>query len=76
MCTVAIAMYMICGNISFFIIYVVDGGWSDWFAGNCTASCVKERTRFCNNPVPSCGGQNCTGQAVEIMKCIEFPCEG
>ena len=57
-------------------MYAVDGGWSDWLVGNCTVSCVKERTRLCNNPTPSCGGMNCSGQGVEIMKCSEFPCEG
>ena len=39
-------------------------------------SCVKERTRSCNNPEPSCGGKNCSGPAVETMKCNELPCEG
>ena len=54
----------------------VDGGWSDWLIGNCSALCFKEKTRNCNNPEPSCGGKNCSGSAVENMKCNEFPCEG
>ena len=56
--------------------FTVDGGWSDWILGNCSVSCVKERTRSCNNPEPSCGGKNCSGLAVETMKCTELPCEG
>ena len=59
-----------------FIDFTVDGGWSDWLIGNCSVSCVKERTRSCNNPEPSCGGKNCSGPAVETMKCNELPCEG
>ena len=63
-------------GVSDVVYNVVDGGWSDWLVGNCTASCVKNRTRLCNNPAPSCGGMNCSGLAEETMKCKEFPCEG
>ena len=56
--------------------FTVDGGWSDWLIGNCSVSCVKERTRSCNNPEPSCGGKKCSGLSIETMKCNELPCEG
>ena len=56
--------------------FTVDGGWSDWLLGNCSVSCVKEKTRSCNNPEPFCGGKNCSGPALETMKCNELPCEG
>ena len=39
-----------------------NGGWSDW--GACSAtSCgaAGTQTRTCNNPVPGCGGSECTG---------------
>ena len=39
-------------------------------------SCVKERTRSCTDPVPSCGGKNCNGPVEEIVTCDEFPCKG
>ena len=62
--------------LSFVIVYccIVDGEWSDWVVGNCTTSCVKEKTRECNNPAPSCGGKKCNGSALETLKCSEYPC--
>ena len=38
----------------------VDGGWSEW--GNWVQNgefCIKNRTRTCNNPIPSEGGAKC-----------------
>ena len=55
---------------------IVDGGWSNWSVGNCSVSCVKKKTRNCSNPVPSCGGKNCSGPAVEMVNCTESPCRG
>ena len=57
-------------------MYVVDGGWSNWSVGNCSVACVKNKTRSCSNPVPSCRGKNCSGPTVEVVECNEFPCEG
>ena len=57
-------------------MYVVDGGWSNWLVGKCSVTCIKNKTRSCSNPVPSCGGKDCSGPAVEVVKCNEFPCEG
>ena len=60
-------------------MYVVDGGWSNWSAGNCSKLCdhgTKEKTRSCSNPVPSCGGNNCIGETVETVECNTFHCIG
>ena len=60
-------------------ICIVHGGWSDWSVGNCSELCdggIENKTRICNNPVPSCGGINCVGEAVETMECNTLPCIG
>ena len=60
-------------------ILLVHGGWSNWSIGNCSELCdggIKNRTRSCNNPVPSCGGINCVGEAVETVECNTLPCIG
>ena len=46
----------------------IDGGWSDWGACACTpetddAATVGVQYRSCDNPSPSNGGADCTGQA-------------
>ncbi|XP_031556840.1 uncharacterized protein LOC116293538 isoform X2 [Actinia tenebrosa] len=53
--------------------------WSPWTP--CTATCgigMKNRTRFCNAPMPQFGGKSCAeqemGSAVEISKCYLMPC--
>ena len=58
---------------------IVDGGWSNWSVGNCSKLCdrgIKEKTRSCSNPAPSCGGNNCIGESVEIVECNTIPCIG
>ena len=55
-------------KIMYVYAYVVDGGWSNSSAGNCSKSCGggnKTRIRTCSNPAPSCGGNNCIGKSVE-----------
>ena len=41
----------------------VDGGWSEWTSlTTCSATCgggTQTRTRECNNPPLSCGGNDC-----------------
>ena len=58
----------------------VDGGWSNWSVGNCSVPCgdvgVKNKTRSCNNPAPSCGGIDCVGETVETVECNALPCIG
>uniref|UniRef100_A0A673FP30 A disintegrin and metalloproteinase with thrombospondin motifs 3-like n=1 Tax=Sinocyclocheilus rhinocerous TaxID=307959 RepID=A0A673FP30_9TELE len=50
-----------------------DGAWSAWSKyGSCSRSCgtgVRFRTRQCNNPVPSNGGQDCPGVNYEYQLC-------
>uniref|UniRef100_A0A8C1JR13 ADAM metallopeptidase with thrombospondin type 1 motif, 3 n=1 Tax=Cyprinus carpio TaxID=7962 RepID=A0A8C1JR13_CYPCA len=50
-----------------------DGAWSAWRKyGSCSRSCgtgVRFRTRQCNNPAPSNGGQDCPGVNYEYQLC-------
>ncbi|XP_077087671.1 A disintegrin and metalloproteinase with thrombospondin motifs 3 isoform X3 [Siphateles boraxobius] len=50
-----------------------DGAWGAWSKhGSCSRSCgtgVRFRTRQCNNPVPSNGGQDCPGVNYEYQLC-------
>lgn len=56
-----------------FQCFTVDGGFSKWQNwSDCSKTCsvgVQMRIRFCNNPVPQYGGQNCTGKFVETRNC-------
>lgn len=55
----------------------VDGGWSDWSCGACSADCgggTMTCTRSCNNPPPSCGGQVCSGGAGKTEACNTQAC--
>uniref|UniRef100_A0A8C6UHK7 ADAM metallopeptidase with thrombospondin type 1 motif, 3 n=1 Tax=Neogobius melanostomus TaxID=47308 RepID=A0A8C6UHK7_9GOBI len=55
-----------------------DGGWSSWSKyGSCSRSCgtgVRFRTRQCNNPAPSNGGQDCPGVNYEYQLCHTEDC--
>ena len=58
---------------------VVHGGWSNRSVGNCSElydSDLKNKTRSCSNPVPSCGGINCVGEIVETVECNTLSCKG
>ncbi|KAG1937220.1 A disintegrin and metalloproteinase with thrombospondin motifs [Pimephales promelas] len=50
-----------------------DGAWGAWSKyGSCSRSCgtgVRFRTRQCNNPIPSHGGQECPGVNYEYQLC-------
>jgi hypothetical protein len=56
----------------------VNGGWSEWTVGDCGgAACgfgEQLATRVCNNPVPSCGGAGCVGDASELQSCDMGDC--
>ena len=59
--------------------YIVDGGWSNWSTGNCSKLCGGgniTRIRTCNNPAPSCGGSDCSGDSEETVECNTIPCIG
>ena len=56
----------------------VDGQWSEWGAWSaCTATCgggQQTRTRLCNNPAPSGGGSDCTGDSQQTQACNTGAC--
>ncbi|XP_050393437.1 uncharacterized protein LOC126811666 [Patella vulgata] len=56
----------------------VNGNWGEWTRfSRCSASCgfgVKSRKRFCNNPSPANGGEDCPGSNIENRKCIFSKC--
>lgn len=62
----------------FFLL--VDGGWSSWGTWNgCSVTCgggSQTRTRTCNNPPPSGGGENCRGSSSELQSCNTQGCSG
>ncbi|XP_059194146.1 A disintegrin and metalloproteinase with thrombospondin motifs 3 [Centropristis striata] len=55
-----------------------DGSWGSWSKyGSCSRSCgtgVRFRTRQCNNPAPSNGGQDCPGVNYEYQLCNTDDC--
>ncbi len=65
----------------------VDGVWSDWSdwvsQGSCSVTCgggtlSQTRTRQCNNPAPSNGGNQCSGASTETQNiaCNTQSCTG
>ncbi|CAG2198637.1 Hemicentin-1,Coadhesin,Thrombospondin-2,Thrombospondin-1,Mucin-like protein,Adhesion G protein-coupled receptor B1 [Mytilus edulis] len=68
-------------NSVFFYIQTVDGGWSDWENSTCSVTCgdgTVNMNRECNNPVPSGGGNNCSGKSINTDSCNlgECPVDG
>ena len=61
---------------------LLDGGWGEWSDWDeCTATCdggYQTRLRFCTNPEPVFGGQDCseTNIDAEIQTCNSNPCPG
>lgn len=55
-----------------------DGAWGSWSKfGSCSRSCgtgVRFRTRQCNSPTPSNGGQDCPGVNYEYQLCNTDDC--
>ncbi|XP_049504678.1 complement component C7 isoform X3 [Panthera uncia] len=49
----------------------VDGGWSCWSSWGPCVQGKKSRSRECNNPPPSGGGQSCIGEPTESRQCEE-----
>ena len=63
-------MFLVSGNFS---------AWSEW--SNCSTSCgngVIVRSRSCNTPAPTFGGQDCTslGPPIDQRNCIKESCSG
>ncbi|XP_071947844.1 A disintegrin and metalloproteinase with thrombospondin motifs 16-like [Antedon mediterranea] len=58
----------------------VDGGWSPFQPtyGECSRPCgggVQYKYRFCNNPAPAYGGEECQGDRYMSRICNSEPCE-
>lgn len=55
-----------------------EPGWSAWGPwGKCSAKCgggIRQRSRYCNNPPPQDGGQDCGGCSEEYELCNQRPC--
>ncbi|XP_036972742.1 complement component 7b [Acanthopagrus latus] len=48
---------------------VIHGSWSCWSSWGACSGGQRSRTRSCNNPAPSRGGQHCIGLRVEQKPC-------
>ena len=62
---------------------LVHGQWSGWTEwGQCSKDCGfgnQTRHRFCNNPIPAAGGDNCTADGsddTESVMCYIEDCPG
>ena len=58
----------------------MNGGWGDWnLFSECSKLCgggTQLRNRSCDNPRPSHGGADCSGDAEETRACNTEPCPG
>ncbi|XP_065651532.1 zinc metalloproteinase-disintegrin-like ohanin [Hydra vulgaris] len=56
----------------------IDGSWSHWSAfTKCSKGCdggFQQRYRFCTNPIPQNGGDDCIGESSEEVLCNSEPC--
>ncbi|XP_060582796.1 semaphorin-5A-like [Ruditapes philippinarum] len=57
----------------------VDGSWGNWLDwGACSVTCgggTRSRSRLCNNPSPSNGGEHCQGSNVNNQNCNSNECK-
>ena len=57
-------------------MHFTDGGFTEWtIFSPCTAKCVGDqgervRGRFCQNPEPAFGGENCDSNPINCTKLI------
>ena len=62
------------------LAFLVDGNWTSWTSwGSCSRSCglgYERRIRFCTNPRPERGGNDCPGDWQEFRPCNDFICPG
>uniref|UniRef100_A0A0R3S4P9 Netrin receptor UNC5 n=1 Tax=Elaeophora elaphi TaxID=1147741 RepID=A0A0R3S4P9_9BILA len=50
----------------------LDGYWSEWSSwSQCSENCQKFRTRACNSPRPTSGGQLCDGRDLDTRNCTQ-----
>ena len=59
-------------------VIAVHGNWGHWENhGTCSVTCgggVQLRTRVCDNPPPTHGGNQCPGKEMEKMPCNTCAC--
>lgn len=62
------------------MIYLVNGGWSDWMAwSSWDVTCsfaTRQRTRNCDNPPPQYNGHLCTGDVTDTDSTVLIHCPG
>jgi hypothetical protein len=67
------ALFLILKYFCFFMCNSVDGSWGNWLNwGACSVTCgdgTRSRSRSCNNPSPSNGGEQCQGSNVNSQNC-------
>ena len=79
LCILCFLFCLFCYFFCYFLIYVVVhgnwGAWSSWNRCDCTRQlAMKLRSRQCNNPAPSNGGNNCVGSPQESNACSQTDC--
>jgi hypothetical protein len=61
-----------------FVSVVIDGNWGAWTTvSSCSATCgagKSLKTRQCDNPAPSNGGNVCSGDAAVLSTCVLANC--
>jgi hypothetical protein len=59
-------------------MFAEDGEWSEWSPwSECSVTCgggVRHRSRDCDNPEPSNGGEFCPGSPVSVEPCNPNSC--
>ena len=55
-----------------------NGEWTAWENewSKCSKSCTQSKERSCENPSPTFGGEECSGDAKKFQFCNEDDCEG
>ena len=61
------------------IFFCLDGNWGSWSSfSSCSKSCgggaTMSRSRHCNNPKPSRGGNPCVGSDTQAVTCKTPSC--
>ena len=62
-----------------YCLRIVHGGWSSLIRGPCSKTCgggIQTATRTCSNPIPSCGGNDCSGSNIKHYVCNTQCCLG
>ena len=61
-------------------LFLVDGQWGRFGSwSTCSQTCgggIRTRQRSCDNPPPSNGGADCTGNAIRERECNTNACPG